>query len=126
MSHISIKETRAEINFQGILDKSTERLVEVQSKVLKNVHFSTLFTLISKWVCDGSSGYSTYKQIFTNSDANDEFLFVFSFSPLRLGDCQNINWQSPRLSSTLYSLPVSQLNPTPIRVGEPLWFWKFK
>ena len=29
--HISISETRAEINLQGILDKTTERLVEARS-----------------------------------------------------------------------------------------------
>ena len=42
--HISIRETRAEINLQGILDKTTERLVEAQCEDLKNVPFPTSFT----------------------------------------------------------------------------------
>lgn len=139
--HISVTETRAEIKLQAILDKTTERLIEAQSEVLKNVPSNSSFTLISKWGCDGSSGHSTYKQIFENSDATDEFLFVFAFVPLRLSDGQNIIWQNPRPSSTLYCRPikfifsketneftitetnkvleeVSQLLPTPCSVGE--------
>lgn len=104
--HISVTETRAEIKLQAILDKTAERLIEAQSEILKNVSSNSSFTLISKWGCDGSSGHSTYKQIFENSDATDEFLFVFAFVPLRLSDGQNIIWQNPRPSSTLYCRPI--------------------
>lgn len=104
--HISITESRAEIKLQAILDKTTERLVEAQSEVIKSVLPSSSFTLVSKWGCDGSSGHSTYKQKFENTEATDEFLFVFSFVPLRLCDGQNIIWQNPRPSSTLYCRPI--------------------
>lgn len=105
--HISVTDTRAEIKLQGILDKTAERLVEVQSDAIRSVlPDSSSFTLISKWGCDGSSGHSTYKQKFENTDATDEFLFVFSFVPIRLYDGQNIIWQNPRPSSTLYCRPI--------------------
>ena len=104
--HISVTELLAEISLQAILDKTTERLIEAQCEVLKSITFTTPFTLISKWGCDGSSGHSTYKQGFKNSDATDEFLFVFSFVLLRLSDGQNIIWQNPRPSSTLYCRPI--------------------
>ena len=102
--HISITETRAEINLQGALDKTTKRLVEVQWEVLKIIPFSASLALTSK--CDRSSGHSTYKQIFTNSDATDGFLFVFAFVQLRLSDGQNIISQNPRPSSTAYCRPI--------------------
>lgn len=104
--HVSVTETRAEIKLQAILDKTTERLVEAQTEVLKNVPSNSSFTLITKWGCYGSSGHSTYKQKFEDSDATDEFLFVFAFVPLRLSDGENIIWQNPRPSSTAYCRPI--------------------
>lgn len=104
--HISVTETRADINLQGILDKTAERLVQAQSDVIRTVLPVSSFTLISKWGCDGSSGHSTYKQKFEDVTATDEFLFVFSFVPLRLYNGHHIIWQNPRPSSTLYCRPI--------------------
>lgn len=104
---IVVNETRAEIKLQAILDKTVHRLVIAQSEVLNTLSPGSSFTLVSKWGCDGSSGHSTYKQKFTNSDDTDEFLFVFSLVPLQLRDkSSNIAWQNPRPSSTMYCRPI--------------------
>lgn len=105
--HIAITETRAEINLQALLNKTAERLVLAQNEVINSVlPTSSKFTLVSKWGCDGSSGHSTYKQKFENSEDTDEFLFVFSFVPLKLHDGSKIIWQNPRPSSTMYCRPI--------------------
>lgn len=102
---VFINETQVEIKLQAILNKTAERLISVQSDVLKNVSCSKV-KLVSKWGCDGSSGYSTYKQKFTNPNDTDEYLFVFSFVPIRLYDGNDIIWQNPRPSSTMYCRPI--------------------
>lgn len=105
--HIAVTETRAEINLQALLNKTVERLVLAQHEVISSVlATSSSFTLVSKWGCDGSSGHSTYKQRFENTEDTDEFLFVFSLVPLRLYDGAKIVWQNPRSSSTLYCRPI--------------------
>ncbi|XP_067616304.1 uncharacterized protein [Eurosta solidaginis] len=105
--HIAITETRSEINFQALLNKIVERLVLAQNEVISSVlPTSSSFTLVTKWGCDGSSGHSTYKQRFENTESTDEFLFVFSLVPLRLFDGSKIIWQNPRPSSTLYCRPI--------------------
>ena len=105
--NISLLQKRVpKLAYKLYLKKTTKCLTEAQCGVLKSISFTTPFTLISKWGCDGSSGHSTHKQRFKNSDATDEFLFVFSFVPLRLSDGQNIIWQNPRPSSTLYCRPI--------------------
>lgn len=106
--NILVTETSAEIKLQANLDKTTERLVEAQSEVIRSVlPCDSSFTLISKWGCDGSSGHSTYKQKFEDSEATDEFLFAIMFVPLRLISPQGVVvWQNPRPSSTLYCRPI--------------------
>lgn len=109
--HVTITETRAEIKLQAILDKTAQRLIAAQREVIaacsSRGSSGTSFTLVSKWGCDGSSGHSTYKQKFINSDDTDEFLFVFSLVPLQLIDgSSNIAWQNPRPSSTMYCRPI--------------------
>lgn len=104
-------QSRAEIELQAILNKTAERLVEAQrevvTSVLPNLKPNPSFTLISKWGCDGSTGHSAYKQRFENSEDTDEFLFVYSFVPLRLIDeGNNIIWQNPRPSSTIFCRPI--------------------
>lgn len=104
---IFLTETRAEIKLQAVLNKTVERLISAQLEVFKSLPPGSAFSLISKWGCDGSSGHSTYKQKFANSEDTDEFLFVFSFVPLQLRDNSgNIVWQNPRPSSTMYCRPI--------------------
>lgn len=103
---IVVTETRAEINLQALLNKTVGRLVQAQKEVIKRVQPSSTLTLICKWGCDGSSGHSNYKQKFENAEDTDEFLFVFSFVPIRLIDNNDVIWQNPRPSSTMYCRPI--------------------
>lgn len=109
--HLEITETRAEVKLQAVLDKTAQRLISAQREVITGCssfgNEAPSFTLISKWGCDGSSGHSTYKQKFADTEATDEYLFVFSLVPLQLRDeSGNIAWQNPRPSSTMYCRPI--------------------
>lgn len=97
--HIVVTETRAEMKVQAVLDKTAEHLVLVQ-EVLNDLLPRSSFKLISKWGSNGSSGHITYKQKFTDANDADEYLFVFSFVPIRLCDelgnikrCRIINFK---------------------------------
>lgn len=78
--------------------------------------------LISKWGCDGSSGYSEYMQKpvdeteEANTEVNDSNLFLITFVPLRLlgyiNDCNEnplLVWENPRPSSTRLCRPIKFL-----------------
>lgn len=54
--YIVLTETTAEISLKAILDKTTERLVRACEEVLLQANLS-MFTLVSKWGGDGSSGH---------------------------------------------------------------------
>lgn len=64
--------------------------------------------LIGKWGLDGSTGYSEYKQKFSNNDLDDKSLFVTSYVPLQLisKSGNKIIWKNPRPSSTRYCWPI--------------------
>lgn len=106
---ISVTEIRAEITLQGILDITVKRLLKAQEEVIKTLLPNANFTLICKWGCDGSSGHSRYKQKFADTAHDDEFLFVFSFVPLKLcleNDDSTWAWKNPSPSSTMYCRPI--------------------
>lgn len=108
---ITVTESRADLNVQAIIDLTTQRIVQIQRTVISTLVLDLAasdlsFTLVSKWGCDGSSGHSTYKQKFYDANATDEFLFVFSFVPLRLLKGDIVVWQNPRPSSTIYCRPL--------------------
>lgn len=104
---ITVNESGAKVELQAILNKTIERLFASQVDAFKNLSSCASFTLFSKWGCDGSSGHSTYKQKFEKSDQSDEFLFVFSFVPLRLvTESGIVAWQNPRPSSTMFCRPI--------------------
>lgn len=48
--HIMVTKTRDEINLQAILDKTVERLLQVQIEF--NTNFNSSLALVSKWRCD--------------------------------------------------------------------------
>lgn len=106
---LSVTDIRAEIDLQAILNLTAARLVTVQSEVLKSLSPITEYTLISKWGCDGSSGRSRYKQKFAYQDSDDEYLFVYSFVPIKLyklDENEQCIWQNPRPASTMYCRPI--------------------
>lgn len=110
---IFITDTGAEIKLQQLLDHTTERLLTSQESVLRSFSSNYLqnLTLLSKWGCDGSSGYNRYKQTLPSLDFDDSSLFVTSIVPLQLfarTTCGNkfIIWQNPRLSSPRFCRPI--------------------
>lgn len=108
---LTITETSAEISLQAIIDLTVTRLVIAQETVFKHLLSANItdFKLISKWGCDGSSGHSRYKQKFSNPNCDDEYLFLFTFVPIKIhpiGDENIYTWQNPRTSSTRICRPI--------------------
>ncbi|XP_011858855.1 PREDICTED: uncharacterized protein LOC105556377, partial [Vollenhovia emeryi] len=110
---ICITDTGAEIKLQQLLHHTTERLLTSQKSVLLSLSFNYLqnLTLLSKWGCDGSSGYNRYKQTLPSLNFDDSSLFVTSIVPLQLfvrTECRNkiIIWQNPRPSSPRFCRPI--------------------
>lgn len=105
---IHITEVIAEIELQALLDLTVRRIIHLQSEVLRTQNIFNNLHLVSKWGCDGSSGHSLYKQVFTASQQSDTDLFMTCVVPLQLyaiaeSDGKRIIlWQNPRSSSTRY------------------------
>lgn len=111
---IKVTERSAEITVQALLNLTVQRLFSAQEVVVKR--FLSLgiknFTLVSKWGCDGSSGHSRYKQKISDDYCDDQYLFLFSFVPLKLhsnDDAQQCAWQNARTSSTRFCRPIKFL-----------------
>lgn len=62
--------------------------------------------LIFKWGCDGSSGFSEYKQKFSKVEFSDANVFITSLVPLRCLINDVVVWDNPLPSSTRYCRPV--------------------
>ncbi|KAK9745448.1 hypothetical protein QE152_g6951 [Popillia japonica] len=113
---IEIMEVSAEINLQRIINHTVQRICEVQQEVLlqmkselRNVCF------LFKWGCDGGSGYSSYKQSFSQAidKGEDTAIFVISMVPIQLYSVtktkKHILWQNPTRSSTRYCRSIKIL-----------------
>ena len=93
---IYITETRAEVSFQALLDKTAERLVESQLLCFQSMvplgqqntlHSCLKATLISKWGFDSSTAQSTYGQTFLNEIPEsycEDSMFSTTLAPLNL------------------------------------------
>lgn len=106
---INVTEIGAEVNLQELLDvtaHSVLKLLDDPSKLRCNASL----TLLCKYGFDGSSGHSTYKQIFQNPNIHttDEYFFFIAMSPLQLTDNENqkVLWNNPRPSSTHFCRPI--------------------
>lgn len=123
---VMITEYSGEVDLQSLLNHTIRRLVSVQLEVLKQVRvgIDTLPTLdmVFKWGCDGASGQSQYKQLFstTQEDVDDSYIFVVSIVPLQLSTYsatssstshgrKMILWQNSFPSSTKYCRPIKIL-----------------
>lgn len=105
--NILINELSAEVNLQDLLNTTTKSILHtIKQESLNDV--SDSLTLISKWGFDGSSGHSTYKQKFTDTNSTDAFLMLTAFVPLTLIDNNNKKevWKNPRPSSTMFCRPI--------------------
>ena len=112
---IIITEASAEVKLQSLLDHTVERFFSCSNNnILKNLNLEpTNLTMFYKWGCDGASGQSTYKQIYSKSAEDvpydDAFLFVISLVPLQLKNNEEVLWQNPRPSSTRYCRSIKFL-----------------
>lgn len=105
---MKISETSAQVSLQGILDHTTERLLSVKNADLNSLDNEEIekITLYTKWGFDGSSGHSSYKQAFHDSNASDSSVFITSIVPLKLVCKNKIIWHNPRPSSTRFCRPL--------------------
>jgi len=93
------------------VDKLASRIIIAQKSAL-NLFLDDIvkeFLLISKWVWDGSTGHSEYKQR-SLEDASDSDIFVTSVVPLKLYSTKTsgdkfIFWHNPR-PSVRYCLSI--------------------
>lgn len=75
--------------------------------VVKENANATSFTLITK--CDGSSGHSTYKQAFFESQSSDNsvlMLLSMVLLVLKIKNTETIIWRNPHPASAKYCRPV--------------------
>jgi len=94
-----------------MLDHTVIRIVEAHPDIFWQISDENKYeslTVFYKWGCDGSSGHSTYRQSFTNSDHNmvDQHLFAICIVPIQLRRGGSILWKNPRPSSTRYCRPL--------------------
>ncbi|KAL4125867.1 hypothetical protein QTP88_010104 [Uroleucon formosanum] len=115
---IKVTNEGAHIPLQNLLNHTLSRLI----KCISIPTSVKRMELISKWGCDGSSGYSEYMQKpvdeteEANTEVNDSNLFLITFVPLRLlgyiNDCDEnplLVWENPRPSSTRLCRPIKFL-----------------
>lgn len=62
--------------------------------------------MYTKWGFDGSSGHSSYKQVFHGIEASDSAVFITSIVPIRIVLGEKVVWQNPTPSSTRYCRPL--------------------
>ena len=116
---ITITDTKAQIKFQDLLDKSVERLVKgddfhlgrlvAQGKVKVGESNSIKATLISKWGFDAATAQSTYAQSFTEPPPDDyceNSLLSTTWTPLSLSVNGITVWGCKAPSSTRYNRPI--------------------
>lgn len=99
---IFVSETKCEVPLQSLLHKTCESLMKCVT-----ISEKSTFCLICKWGFDGSSGYTSYRQLREGQSTNaEESLFTTSLVPLRLIDesTNAILWKNPRPSSKSYCI----------------------
>lgn len=99
---LKVTDTSAEVELQNLLDLTAQSICKILDI------YGTRFKLIYKWGMDGSSGHSIYKQLFSNDEDTDEFMFLVALVPLRLIDVDSNKecWINKKPSSTLFCRPV--------------------
>lgn len=120
---ITVTETSAEVDLMALLQHTINRLCKVQMNVLlQTKNDLDNVNLILKWGCDGSSGFSSYKQRFAQETEkqDDSPIFVISLVPLQLYNVTTKNhkqilWQNPTTSSTRYCRPIKLIMQSEIR-----------
>lgn len=108
-----VSETSASTELQDILDHTAQRILkidQVEKSVLENN--KTKLELIVKYGCDGTSGFTQYKQAFTEARSGEgNSVFVICMVPLFLRFSEHRNeeitfWENKYPSSTKLCRPI--------------------
>ena len=108
-----VTETSASTKLQFVLDHSVSRILKIESvkKLILETNKTDL-ELITKYGCDGTSGFSQYKQIFSESkNIEGSSVFIMCMVPLLLRFTQRrsneiMSWENKNPSSTRLCRPV--------------------
>ena len=120
MSTMSVSESCARVQLQGLLDHTASRLLELQGEVVRQLSPSstttvlrrvsppatspTRLTLLCKWGMDGSTGHSITKR---GGSVPDDQLFAVTLVPLRLvTDAGDVVWSNAAPSSPRFCRPI--------------------
>lgn len=103
--NIVVSETTALVALQSMLNHTAKRLLLTIDSVIQTLEQDHV-TLYTKWGFDGSSGHSSYKQAYYDSECSDSSVFITCIVPLRLVCGDKILWQNPRPASTRYCRPL--------------------
>lgn len=94
---MTVTETEAKVDLQNLLDLTAFRL----TKTLPSELVPEKCTLYHKWGLDGSSGHSSFKQIFQSEGATDASILSTTIAPVRLVAADNcIIWKNPSPNSS--------------------------
>lgn len=106
--HIKATNTLVCATLQSLLDHTICRLIIAQRTVIDSIPAKDLHKLrmYTKWGFDGSSGHSSYKQVFHGIEASDSAVFITSIVPIRIVLGEKVVWQNPTPSSTRYCRPL--------------------
>lgn len=82
-SNIYVDELKARVKLADLVENTAVRIISNFTEEQLNTCNNSEVVLISKWGCDGSSGFSEYKQQ-TEIDTNFASIFMASLVPLRM------------------------------------------
>ena len=106
--NVEITESSASVKLEALLHHTAVRLLESLPESTLRIMESQL-TLVLKWGCDGSSGHSAYKQLFSDGRVSDGSLFMSCIVPLRIHSAledKTTYWDNPRPSSPRFCRPI--------------------
>lgn len=109
--HTEVTESGARVKLQSLLDHTSERLLKSLDKSNLPQESESVLMLTSKYGCDGTSGFSMYKQKFIDSNCTDESIFMVSMVPIFLSVVHenHINqsiWENSKPNSTRLCRPL--------------------
>uniref|UniRef100_A0A0K8UTN0 Uncharacterized protein n=1 Tax=Bactrocera latifrons TaxID=174628 RepID=A0A0K8UTN0_BACLA len=100
--HIKATNTLVCSTLPSLLDHTICRLIIAQRTVIDSIPAKDLHKLrmYTKWEFDGSSGHSSYKQVFHGIEASDSAASITSIVLIRIVLGEKVVWQNPAPSFT--------------------------
>ena len=115
--NLKVTEISAEVDLQNLIDHTINRLCLVQLEVLESqINCLDFVEILIKWGCDGSSGFSQYKQRYVEQNCEEEddsAVFVISLVPIQMtclfDNQQLVLWHNTTSSGTRFCRPIKIL-----------------